>query len=553
MRNTLSPRRRLGVLYAGVLVFAALSVFTAWSIARAWERRSGEARAEAVLSLVAERTPPRPTEAPGAMAWLRLELDRYERHIADPQRAAMYRSLAASADRVPEVLAATAAVLGGPGPPKNDARVTLVPDATASPSTSLRESQLADLNGRTFVVTRRRGLDAGTVDRFVRTVVPLLAASGAALDRSLGAHPLPDVPDDRPPRPVRIYAVSEDGTLVSAPWSGTRADAAALARERALLSARPGLPVFAPQEFFFRFDPTSAGTPPAYSGFYLDLGGRGLVSTITRPLTLTSGQRAVLALDLAFQIDWQALASSVDAPMVGSAVRLGDARVGSWSAFDTALPGGTPPALRSAVGALASVERQTGVRDEPSPLRHGIVPTGGAVAAFQVSDSTWLLVFFPSAAPAFPTAAVALLVGMLALLLVGFEVNRRRADDERRRAERALGEKQNLLNTMQVPLVVVDPNTDVIVSSNRAAEAIGIRAGSRFADLVWPDERSRAHYQRMQVATPEPRRAYGLSVGIRDERGQVVERYAVIRSVAVTAPIDALAADERHQIGRAHV
>ena len=102
---------------------------------------------------------------------------------------------------------------------------------------------------------------------------------------------------------------------------------------------------------------------------------------------------------------------------------------------------------------------------------------------------------------------------------------------------------------MQVPLVVVDPNTDVIVSSNRAAETIGVRAGQRFADLVWPDERARAHYQQMQVgarrAAPRLRRA-----GRRPQRaGRLVERYAIVRSVAVTAPIDALAADERHRLG----
>ena len=44
---------------------------------------------------------------------------------------------------------------------------------------------------------------------------------------------------------------------------------------------------------------------------------------------------------------------------------------------------------------------------------------------------------------------------MVAALFAGFEVNRRRADAERQKAERALTEKQNLLNTMQVPLVVV--------------------------------------------------------------------------------------------------
>jgi hypothetical protein len=102
---------------------------------------------------------------------------------------------------------------------------------------------------------------------------------------------------------------------------------------------------------------------------------------------------------------------------------------------------------------------------------------------------------------------------------------------------------------MQVPLVFVDPNSDVIVSANRAADAIGVRAGARFADIVWPDERSRAYYERMQVASPEPRRAYGLPVAVRDDKGQVSERYAVIRSVAVTAPIEALSADERHRLG----
>src|SRR6185436_5202215 len=156
---------------------------------------------------------------------------------------------------------------------------------------------------------------------------------------------------------------------------------------------------------------------------------------------------------------------------------------------------------------------------------------------------------FPKTSPAFPFAPAALLAGVLALLFTGFELNRRRADAERRTAERAFAEKQNLLNTMQVPLVVVDPNTDVIVSSNRAAETIGIRAGSRFADLVWPDARSREHYERMQVASPEPRRAYGVPVAVRDEHGNVVQRYAVIRSVAVTAPISALSADERHRLG----
>jgi hypothetical protein len=53
----------------------------------------------------------------------------------------------------------------------------------------------------------------------------------------------------------------------------------------------------------------------------------------------------------------------------------------------------------------------------------------------------------------------------------------------------------------------------------------------------------------MQVAGAEPRRAYGVPVRVRGEDGGEEERYAVVRSVAVTAPIEALAADERHRLG----
>jgi hypothetical protein len=53
----------------------------------------------------------------------------------------------------------------------------------------------------------------------------------------------------------------------------------------------------------------------------------------------------------------------------------------------------------------------------------------------------------------------------------------------------------------------------------------------------------------MQVASLEPRRAYGVPVRVRGEDGGEEERYAIVRSVAVTAPIAALHADERHRLG----
>src|SRR4029453_1137308 len=48
---------------------------------------------------------------------------------------------------------------------------------------------------------------------------------------------------------------------------------------------------------------------------------------------------------------------------------------------------------------------------------------------------------------------------------------------------------------------------------------------------------------------PQPRRAYGLPLRVRGDDGGEEERYAIVRSVAVTAPIEALEADERHRLG----
>lgn len=561
MRATVSLRRGVGVLYAGVVVFVGLAAFTARSIWTAWQERSGDARAAAVFDLVAQRTPLRPTDAPGAMAWLRLELDRFGRREHDSVRAARYASFAASGDRVPESLApllapmlavARAAPLtGDDATPAGSASDASQPRSDAiAERASLREQRVLEIGGHPVIVTRRKAASDGErapSDAFLRCVATPLVHTAAEIDRAIAAAPLPPVPGDRPPRPVRLYAVSEDGTLVSAPWPD-RARPDTAAHELALLSGRPGYPTFAPEEFFFGFDPAASGPQAAYSGFYLDVGGRGLVSTVLVPFT-TDRRHGVLALDLAFEIEWRELARGVAPPVIGAALDV-EGPGASWTTFAAALPPDAPGPLRGALGALAAVTAaQAPSGDNASPLRHGIVESAGTVAAFQVSDRTWLLMLFPRTSPAFPVAPVALLAGLLALLFTGFELNRRRADAERRTAERAFAEKQNLLDTMQVPLVVVDPNTDVIVSSNRAAESIGVRAGSRFAELVWPDARARAHYQRMQVATPEPRRAYGMPVAIRDDDGNTVERYAVVRSVAVTAPIEALAADERHRLG----
>ena len=526
-----------------------IAAITARSIWTAWRVRSGEAKAEAIVDLVEQRTPSRPTEAPGAMAWLRHALDRYADGLEEP-RAVAYRSLAGGGDRIPAALGPLFdAVRGGTGSTV-ESRAVQVLDTPLDDEGSLRRQRFVAFGDRRLVVTRRAALDrVGDVsDRFVHGVVPMLAAAIDGAERALSLRPLPAVPAASPPRPVRVYAIADDGTLVSLAWPGT---SEAAERERVLLSARRSLPAFAPQEFFFRFDRSSGpDSRGAYSGFYLDLGGRGLVATLLWPITPAAPYAAgVAALDLAFDVDWPAFAASVEAPVVGAAIRVGEASPATWDALEAAaLNVDVPASLRRAIAEAAARDRHGPSDDVRAPVRHAVIDAG-AIAAFQVSDRAWLLMLFPKTSPAFPVTAIVLLGGMLALLLAGFEVNRRQAERQRRTAECALAEKQNLLNTMQIPLVVVDPNTDVIVSSNRAAQGVGVRAGRRFGDLIAPDPRARAHYERMQAASADPRRAYGLPILVPDEQGRPAERYAIVRSVAVTAPIEALAADERHRLG----
>ncbi|HEX7779181.1 MAG TPA: hypothetical protein VF424_08095, partial [Vicinamibacterales bacterium] len=308
--------RRTAVLYAGVALFVALAAFTARAIWIAWHERSGEARAEALFDLVGQRMPPRPTEAPGAMAWLQRELERYARHL-DDERARLYRQFAAAFDGVPPALEpirdAIRRATVDPGAPD---RVRWLGASEPAASPSLRSQRLVVLDSRLLVVTRRRALEpaaasgAAAPDGVVRWAAAFLVDGSGGVDRALIARPLPALPGSRSPHPVRLYVVAEDGTLISAPWerepdaggpSGLggfsrpdRRSAAAAERELALLSARPNLPTFAPEEFFFRGGvvekPGERPGAGAYSGFYLDLGGRGLVSTITLPAITPNGE-----------------------------------------------------------------------------------------------------------------------------------------------------------------------------------------------------------------------------------------------------------------------
>lgn len=577
-----SPRSRPPhLLYLGAALFAILAALTVASVRREWRRRVGEEQAAALFQLVQDKTPPRPTETPGVTAWLHLALKRYRGQIADPERARLYAEIADWQDRrsVPPCLAGLRDLLARPVdlslPGAAAAPVPRWADASAlgpepgggrSPL-QLRAQRFVELDGAWLVVTRRKALgseapadlaaSANPSDRFLAHAAPRLLRLGERLGAALAARPLPAVPGPVPPRVARVYALSEDGTLMTMPLAELTSDPAArrraVAGEGRELRKLPQLPSFVSNEFFFQFDFTRPAGQVTYSGLYLDLGGQGVVATITVPyVDAGSGTTGILGADITFDLDWRAFAHQIEPPMVAEVVTLPpppEERWRPWNDVLAALPAGRDRSLARAVSAAAERERREGLFVTPGTVQHSVVEGQGAVAALQVAARDWLVILFPKTDAGFPTVSLALLLLPMGLLLGGFELYRRRAEQAQAKAERELAEKQNLLNTMQVPLLVVDPNSDAVVFGNEAARRLGIEAGVRIADLVAGGERARRHYERMQVAGPDARRAYGLPLRVRGDEGEMETRYAVVRSVAVTAPIEALEADERHRLG----
>lgn len=570
-------RRPPYLLYAGLVLFLVLAAVTARSIHLAWQERLARSRAEAVFALVQDKTPNRPTETPGVTAWLHHELERFERAFDDPERARRYGEMVGQRDQgaVPPLFEPLrAALMAKPvaiAPATLSWVETLDSSITAAHEPLQHRSQrFLEHAGKWLVVTRRSALDSENAagqesDRFLGLALHRFDAVHQTLQRTLSAHPLPALPGDQPPRIVRLYAVAEDGTLLSLPFAEAPDDDGARCRaasaEGQEFRRQPRLPTYVSNEFFFRFDFSQTADQAYYSGLYLDLGGQGLVATIMVPLRAAeTGLRGTLSLDLTFDMDWTGFARRIEPPLLARVVsRAAAPPPGSWQPW-TALSqdlgpgsdgrpdGGGDGRLAAAVAQLAEREQREGTYVGTASVHHSVAEGHGTVAAFQVARTTWLLILFPEAAAGFPWPALLFLALTLICLFAGFELNRQRAERAQRKAERELSEKQNLLNTMQVPLAVVDPNSDEVVHANEAAARLGITPGERFGALVAPDPRAQAHYARMQVSGPKPHRAYGVPLRVRGAEGEET-RHAIVRSVAVTAPIETLRADQRHRLG----
>src|SRR5436305_6857073 len=230
---TSDPDRRWGsrLLYLGVFLLAVLVALAAISIYQESQQRIGQSRSEAIFQLVQGKTPARPTETPGATAWLNLELRRYRERIPDPEKARLYGEVAEWQDTrsVPSFFSPIrdllASPLRPPPSPTPSAPPALHPPGDlgepAGAPLSLRSQSFLELDRRWFAVTRRRALDstdlASPSNRFLSAAAPHLLALSEDLLRVLARHPLPALPGGRPPRVVRLYALAEAGTLISLP------------------------------------------------------------------------------------------------------------------------------------------------------------------------------------------------------------------------------------------------------------------------------------------------------------------------------------------------
>src|SRR4051812_46493561 len=92
LRSRWGPR----LPYPGVLLFAALVAWTAVEMYTEWQGQVRQKQAEAVSRLVQVKAPFRPTDIPGAVAWLYQAIQEY-RPSGAREKADLYQRIARGA------------------------------------------------------------------------------------------------------------------------------------------------------------------------------------------------------------------------------------------------------------------------------------------------------------------------------------------------------------------------------------------------------------------------------------------------------------------------
>lgn len=551
----------------GILIVAAIAMLVAsiFSVYSAWRTGLAQSRAETASRLMAIRTSPRSTETPGINAWVSWSL-LHNNLDGESQSHERLRKLVVPRtgrqfpeEFVPLLKTLQMSVPENPGSVEfltdEDLGGTLAPD-----NLEFRKVDYVKNGDQVFVLTARKTERVQSeMESYSAIASEHLSKIFAQWKASDPFSTFDEMPTLRSARVARFYVLNEDEALISLPV-GESVGQGIDDRNSLYLSEgdefrkNPRSPTFVSNNFFFNFKFDEPHSDQAvFTGMYLDLGGLGLVASVIRPVVY-NGKRCALGADVAFDIDWKEFARNLSPNLINHVAIIDNAdseRWNPWNEFLESVPSASAE-LRSSIQELAE---RGDIRSTELPRKAIYLETtsdGGEVMAIQVNRSTWLLLLVAADEIKLPWTTMCLTGLVFLTLLFRIEQNRRQAVDAQKSALNEMQEKQNLLDTMQVPLMVVDPNTDQVVYCNRAAEVIGMEEGDYFGrDIVSSDPQSQEQYRKTQTLGEEHRRAYGvpIQIGRNDREQKAATQHAIVRSVAVTAPIETLHADERHRLG----
>ncbi len=534
-----------------ILLFAV----SVYSVYAAWQSGIEQSRLETTSRLLAVRTSPRVSETPGINSWVVSTL--LDTNMISGEKADRLKRfvLPSSAVSMPGEFAGVTDALRNAQPLEVD--VIEVGHAFFQPDPNrnvmqFRELRVFESENVYLIETAKRG--SSVADVSAKLLIGVKKLLGTLATKPVAIN----IPKLDSGRIARIYLVDESLSFTSLPTGSNDEETIEeiVKSEISELKKNSRSPTFATNEFFFRFEfdrPIEAQA--TYSGVYLDQGGLGLVATIAVP-RLIGGTRYVVAADVVFDVPWSEIIAGHSPVLLGEVVEIDKPNEpfwAPWNSFKSAMLNRNSE-LHLAVEQLAKFESINAASVDRKSVYHASAVEGKDVVAIQVSRSSWILLLIKKSTRAFPWWTIGFSSIFFAILIGRIEFSRRHAIGLQHDASRELNEKQNLLNTMQVPLMVVDPNTDEIVFCNEAANKIGMQPKMTFAnDILSGTDAAQARYRDMQVFSDESRRAYGVPIRIRERQKeggiQETERYAIVRSVGVTAPIRALNADERHRLG----
>ncbi len=538
----------------------ALLATSVYSVYSAWRVGLAQSRAETASRLMAIRTSPRSTETPGINAWVSWSLLNSQFNGDHDESQRLKQLVLPKTDgQFPQEFRSLLRALRTAKPQQNDT-VEILSDenlgGSTPPSTlEFRRVDYVKNKQQLLVLTARAERKVqDTIKDFASRSSTHLIEINKRWQNQPGFSDFPEFPGLRSPRVARFYVLNEDESLISLPLSH---DGLTSENNRLYLSEgeefrkNPRSPSFVSNNFFFNFQfRQPLESQAVFSGLYLDLGGLGLVASVITPV-IYNGKRCALGADVAFDMDWEQFAKGLSPNLISHVAHIGNSDSASWNPWTEFLDN-IPDSSSKLKRAIRELDERTSL-DNESLTRKSIylakTSRGEDVIAIQVNRSTWLLLLVSATEIALPWTTMLLTSLVFLTLVFRIEHSRRKAVRAQRSATGQLQEKQNLLDTMQVPLMVVDPNTDQVVYCNKAAEAIGMSQGTFFGkDIVAPDHDSQEQYRQTQTLGEAHRRAYGIPIRV-PGAGDETTQHAIVRSVAVTAPIAALQADQRHRLG----